>query len=397
MLNPYEEREPRASASLVVDFARFTKTEVTFLPGKQRRTFFFELGLTFNLLDAAGRIAYSKENNLFRLRACVIENRGPCQDVATGEVIDEHETWREVLATALDRALANTIGGLQAWAALLSRIRAQVESKLDGDIIKENRSAAQTRMQQEAGFPYLFLTVPSMSVKQLVQDLYARGEKPLQDRERQQLEQYLTGNLRTALDQALREELRRSKKIQQASIFVLPDATEIWFQDAMWRIISNAMNKKQYDYNVATGQDALRRHVDYFGRPCEAAELEGRNDLCLAATVLFRGSRTAVSPKTLNNLNYSMQMATVNAALTDPRVKRSGDPNNPRFYPRGRSQDVLIQKVASASDQYIRVRGEADNDDRVYLRAAALAAMRELGQVVAKRLVVPTFREELLR
>lgn len=134
--------------------------------------------------------------------------------------------------------------------------------------------------------------------------------------------------------------------------------------------------------------------MQYFGRPCDAPKIKDRNDLCLAVKALYRGSQTALGTKTLGKLRYSQQLATVNGALFNPRVTRSGDSQNPRFYPRS---GVKIQQVAQASDQYIRVSGEKDNDDRVYLRAAVLAAVQELGYAMAEQMVVPTFREELLR
>jgi hypothetical protein len=54
--------------------------------------------------------------------------------------------------------------------------------------------------------------------------------------------------------------------------------------------------------------------------------------------------------------------------------------------------------VAHESDQYLRVSQATGkhNDDRVYLRAAALAAARELGMQMVDQ-VTRTFREEMLR
>ncbi len=343
--------------------------------------------------QGVSKARYTKNSNYFRLHACVIDNRGPCQDIVTGESIDDLQAiWLQAIDTAFERALAETMAGLQDWAALLTRLQANVEVNLGDAIVKQIQPAAYTRKKALAGYPYLFLQVPRIPVDQLIKDLRTHGAK-FTKAQRQALEQHLSASLRSALDQALRALLRRSKASQQAGIFMLPDRSAVWFRHALARITADAVNEKQYVIDSDTQEETLERHVRYFGRPCEASKIEGRKDLCLAVKALYGGSETALSDKVLGEVRFSQQLATVNGALFDPRVPRSGDPQQPRFYPR---RGPKIQQRAEASDQYVRVSGATDNDDRIYLRAAVLAAVQELGYAIAEHMVIPTFREELL-
>lgn len=226
MLNPDDDLYPRANANFAIDFARSTTTEVTFLPGKKRRTFFFEIGLVFTLLDAHGRIAYSKDSNYFRMHACVVDNQSPCRDLVTDETIDLPTTWLQAIDTAFEQALAETMAGLRAWAGLLNRLQANVEVNLGDAVIKQLKPAAYARKKALAGHPYLFLQVPRLRVDQLIKDLRARGAQ-FTKRQRQalaqQLERHLSATLRSGMDQALRELLSRSRNSKQAGIFILPD------------------------------------------------------------------------------------------------------------------------------------------------------------------------------
>ncbi|ETX01388.1 MAG: hypothetical protein ETSY2_37275 [Candidatus Entotheonella gemina] len=218
LLNPDNVGKPLANANFSVDFARSTTTEVTFLPGKKRRTYFYELGLTFTLLDPEGRVAYARETGNFRLQVCIIENQQPCHDIVTGKVIDPSATWEQLIEDTFDLALADTTAGLQNWAELLRRLRARIDRLTREGRTPDTTDAAELRHIRHDAYPYLFLEIPQVDDDKLITALRDRGES-LSRAELKQLKRYLTAYFRSTLDRSLGKRLRRSRRARQAGIF----------------------------------------------------------------------------------------------------------------------------------------------------------------------------------
>ncbi|WP_089717216.1 hypothetical protein [Candidatus Entotheonella palauensis] len=383
LLNPDKVIKPRANANFSVDFARSTTTEVTFLPGKKRRTYFYELGLTFNLLDPEGRIAYARETSRFHLQVCIIENQQPCHDIVTGEEIDPHATWEKLIGKTFDLALSDTTAGLQNWAELLRRFQARIDLLTRQGRMPVTTDGAGIRNQRDDNYPYLFLEVPEIDQDELIAALQERGED-LNRAELKQLKRYLTAYFRSTLDRSLGKRLRRSRRARQAGIFLLPDTTAIWFQDALERLKAAALDTSGL-LTAPYGRETWPAHIEQYGQHCSTTQVERQVDHCLSVWVKYGGSRT-VAGAPLLTAQYAQQLAAVSGVLVDLSV--GPQDAGSRYVPTKVKSPV--RTVAQKSQQYVRVINATsqDNDDRVYLRASALEALDELGPAIAEHVEI---------
>ncbi|MCP4408106.1 MAG: hypothetical protein GY807_10175, partial [Gammaproteobacteria bacterium] len=399
MLNPDSDINPRANANFAVDFARTTLTEVEYLPRIWRRSYFFELGLTFTMLDAQGRTVYSREFSRFRLLICIKEGRSACKNVLDGDRIEPVETWHELLEKALDQALLESIAGLQRWAETLRRMKARVVMRRHGETLNLKKDTTYTRNKRLAEYPYLFIDVAPFIEKKLLADLMTRGAK-VDKVERKRLKRYLTTTLRSALDQGLRASLRGAISAKQAGIFILPDTRAIWFQDALARVISDAVNAGEFEITIDDEGErmALSDDLQHFGDPCKHPETRKRDDLCLTLSAQYSGSKIKTA-KGLKGVQKAQQLGVASALLINPSIDKRKDKKYQRFYPHGIADPKQrILTVSNQSREYLRVidADPKNNDDYIYLRKVALEIARDLGKNMAKK-VVQTFKEEMGR
>jgi hypothetical protein len=390
LLNPDDEIQPKAHANFAVDFARTTVTEVEYVEGKRRRSYFFELGVSFRVLDAQGREAFSREFVHFSPKICIIESaNAPCKNERSKRPIDPVATWRSLLNGTFDSALQGTVSGLEAWAGLLSRLKARVELRLFGERLRMEKQATYIRNKRLAEFPYLFLAIKPVGVDGFIKDLKARGAE-MDRRKTTLLQRHATTMLRNALDRSLQTRLRRTGSVKQAGIFLLPDSEAIWFKDALSRIVSDAVNYGDFEIVIDDAGERKELASDplEFGRPCGKKGPKQRGDLCIDVVSSYKQGKTHAA-KPHGGVQEAQQLAAFFGALRDPYTAQ--------YYPRDLSRNERILSGASKSDHYTRVVGadRKQNDDRIYLLEAALKALQELGQAMAGH-GVRTFNKELL-
>ncbi len=390
LLNPDDEIQPKAHANFAVDFARTTVTEVEYVAGKRRRSYFFELGVSFRVLDAQGREVFSREFVSFSPKICIIESaNAPCKNERSKRPIDPVATWQSLLRGTLDNALQGSASGLEAWAGLLSHLKARVELRLFGERLRMEKQATYIRNKRLAEFPYLFLSIRPISVDGFIKDLKARGAE-MDRRKKDQLQRHATTMLRNALDRSLQARLRRSGSVKQAGIFLLPDSDAIWFKDALSRIVSDAVNYGDFEIVIddAGERKQLASDPAEFGKPCGKKAPKQRGDLCLDVVSSYKqGKMHAARPH--GGVQEAQQLAAFFGALRDPYTAQ--------YYPQDLPRKGRILSGAGKSDHYTRVVGadRSQNDDRIYLLEAALKALQELGEAMAGH-GVRTFNKTLL-
>ena len=384
VLDPYSEKNLKANANFYLDFASERTNTVEYRPGYFRRSYFFEIGLSFKLLDENGRLVYEREFIYFRLHACIFTGTEKCKDIVTGQAIDTKSILLQLIHHAFENSITETVSNLQNWAITLRHLTAPVDliNHSDGKIFETKKDAAYIRNRRWSAFPFLFLeTKPkNVLVNALIRDLNNRGAQ-LDRQEQSDLKHYITTVMRSSIDNTLRKELEESDMIEYAGIFQLPDSESIWFRDALSRTFTDSSNyEKKYDSKI-------------YGRPCSG--LDNRDhDRCFSVSALYKDSDT-IKGAPLNGVQYTQQFALLHGILTDPKLKHL--PNHEYLYPHSKSPNQRGVAEAGVSDQYLRVQQAKmeDNDDNFYLRQAALLAAVKLGEGLAKN-VIQTFQEEMI-
>ncbi|MEE9397311.1 MAG: hypothetical protein V3V31_09895 [Methylococcales bacterium] len=393
-LNPDRVMQPRANASFTVDFTRLTRNDVEFLPGKKRRTYFYEIGLSFKLLNAQGSLVYEREFSNFKLQVCIIENKGACLDVAKHEQIDPQKTWLKLVRKAFRHATNDTSNGLSVWAATLKHLkaRAAVQTR-SGRTISSEVDANYIRNKRLAEYPFLFLEIPNVKIDQLLVDLKERGAI-VDETQREQLQNYITTAVRSTIDYELQQKIRKSGLMKESGIFLLPDTRAIWFKDALSRITADKINYDETelrvgDEDISFGADERTKG---YGKPCAGLKAKMKQDLCLKVVAQHGKSQTHQGSR-LDAVKYAKQSATFGGFLIAP----PSEEGSTQLYPKS---IAVVRKPyivgSSTSENYIRVKTHdiKANDDRVYLRKVALDAAQAFAQKITENIIL-TFQEEL--
>ncbi len=402
LLNPYEEGDPKASAYFIVDYAQTTTKAVEYLPGNIRQSHYFQMGMSFVLLDAEGKEIFRHATDKTRTVICLLsEEQGTfCNDVlqkAFNQRVDKSKTWRFILHDLFKESLQSAYQELGGWAQLLSDVSHQVSIKVSGTKLNITQSAADMRSSDTTGVRYLFLEVPGLfGGKQLKKDLIERG-KQLTPKGFSLIERQLVSAYRNGVDQGLRELLNQSRQTRQAGIFLLPDIRSQFFRDGFARALAGAMNNKEL-LTVLTDEGErveLPDRLQYFGKVCLSPEVVELGSRCMSLRPLYSGGETYLL-STINSVPLVAQAVVAASVLYDPIALLKGCKERNCYYPHSMEPDARVAVAELESQSYHRIENKvaAENDDEVYLRDAANRAFYLLGENAAVN-IVKTFDDEL--
>jgi hypothetical protein len=290
------------------------------------------------------------------------------------------------------------VRGLRQWDDLLRHLVARVVIKRYGETLKLKKNAVYVRNRQLAEYPYLFLEVPRVRDQNLINALQVRGVV-LDPTQREIFAKYATSIFRDELDRQLRSRLEDSRSARQAGIFIIPDREAAWFQDALARIVADAVNAGEYE-SIMTDEGAreeLAAEIRDFGKICDKRSARPKLDQCYELRVVFGTARTRTAEGDLEGVTEAVQYIAASGLLLDKHVQPDQDPGKDRFFPHSiKDPRMRIMTVATRSPSYFRVNTNhrGDNDDGIYLQQIALAAMIKLGNAMSEN-VIKTFHEEL--
>jgi hypothetical protein len=400
VLNPDDEESPRGNGAFSVHLARTTVTEVEYLPGKRRRSYFIELGMSFTLADARGRMVFATEVADYDVLHCFIEPGKTCIDNVSGQPFGLSGYWRSLLNKVTGKVLEETITGLRQWDDLLQHLLARVVIKKYGETLRLEKNAVYVRNKKLADYPYLFVEVPDVKDQHLMSALKARGGV-LDRTQRALLNRYATSIFRNELDRQLRSRLEHSRSVKQAGIFIVPDREAAWFQDAMARIVADAVNAGEYEIVITEegAREELAEEIRNFGKICDEGGAPAKADRCFEVRVFFGKAQTKTAKGDLKGVTEANQNITASGLLVDKHLQPNKDPRKDRFFPHSiKDPRMRIVTVANQSPSYLRATTNkpGENDDGIYLQQIALAAMIKLGRDMSGN-VVKTFHEELLK
>jgi hypothetical protein len=400
MLNPDDEESPRGNGAFSVHLARTTVTEVEYLPGKRRRSYFIELGMSFTLADVRGRTVFATEVADYDVLHCFIEQGRTCIDNVSSRPFVLSGYWRSLLNKVTGKVLEETIIGLRRWDDLLRHLVARVVIKKYGETLELEKNAVYVRNKQLADYPYLFLEVPHVKDQNLINALKSRGIV-LDRTQRELLTRYATSIFRNELDRQLRGRLEDYRSAKQAGIFIIPDREAAWFQDALARIVADAVNAGEYEIVITDegAREELAEEIRDFGRMCDKRSARAKLDRCYEVRVVFGKARTKTAEGDLKGVTEATQNIIASGLLVDKHVQPDKDPRKDRFFPHSiKDPGMRIMTVATQSPAYLRVNTNkaGDNDDGIYLQQIALAAMIKLGRELSGN-VIKTFHEGLLK
>jgi hypothetical protein len=400
MLNPDDEEAPKGNGAFSIHLGRTTVNEVEYLPGQMRRSYFIELGMSFSLADARGRTVFATEVADYDVLHCFTEWGRTCVDNVSGQPFVLSGHWRTLLNKVTDKVLEETITGLRQWDDLLQHLVARVVIKKYGETLKLEKNAIYVRNRQLADYLYLFLEVPRVRDQNLINALRLRGVV-LDRTQREVLTRYATSIFRNEIDRQLRGRLADSRSAKQAGIFIIPDREAAWFQDALARIVTDAVNAGEYEIVITDegAREELAEEIRDFGKICDKRSARVKMDRCYEVRVVFGKAETKTAKGDLKGVTEATQNIGASGLLVDKHVQPDKDPRKDRIFPHSiKDPRMRIMTVATQSPAYLRVNTNkaGDNDDGIYLQQIALAAMIKLGREMSGN-VIKTFHEELLK
>jgi hypothetical protein len=233
----------------------------------------------------------------------------------------------------------------------------------------------------------------------LINDLRVRGVV-FDTKQREVFARYATSIFRDELDRQLRRRLGDSQSAKQAGIFIIPDRSAAWFQDALARIVADAVNAGEYEIVItdAGAREELAEEIRNFGQLCAEHNAGAELDRCYQLRVVFGKARTKTAEGDLKGVTEAVQNIAASGVLVDKQVQPDEDPGRVRFFPHSiEDPRMRVMTVATQSPGYFRVNTTQPgrNDDGIYLQQIALEAMIRLGKAMSDN-VIKTFQEELL-
>ncbi len=398
-LDPDKVENAQANASFTLDYSRTTETEIEFIPGKIRRSYFIEIGVGFTLLDRFGRTVFATEVADYDVVHCFIEQQSTCIDNLTNDVFSLNIYWQNLLKKTTQQAVERVSSGLRQWDSVLKHMTARIILNKAGEKLKLLKNAEYTRYHNLADHPYLFLTIQAASIKKLLNGMAKRGIE-LNAAEQARLGGFSTTLFRHHLDASLRRQHNNASSSRDAGIFIIPEHGSAWFNDAMTRIVADAVNAEKF--NIVTDKNGVLKKqliesARNYGSLCKRNDTIRNVDQCLEIRVMVRDGQTQTSDASQGEVETAVQQSPVAAMLVDPAVNAKEDVNYTRLYPHSiKSPANRILTAAEQSPEYYRFthQSAAQNDDATYLKIASFKAMLKLSEEMASS-VIQTFREEL--
>lgn len=387
MLNPDNDIEPRAVASFSIDYSNFNENTVGYGENNFRKSYTYEIGLSFRLIGPEGKLAYERKFVHVDRQICTYKKGERCLEIRSKQTIQPEQTFLRTLKTAYHKALLETTFGLHSWAEVLRHLKAVVTVYHgSGNKLKTEQPATWLRKKKQADHRYLYVSLTSYRVKidQLYTDLELRGERLIAT-DKQQLRNFFTTSIRSQLDHFLQAELQDSQDFEHAGIFLLPDPEAIWFKDALSVEIARAIN--QQEVGIEINQQGISYDESLsLGQLCSTLKPTAGGDICLSMNIIYDKS-IIEKPSEHKAVIEVRQSSIIKGVLLDPKT----EDKSKRYFP-----NIKTAKIYGVgySDSYVKMMNQdvINNEDRIYLREAAQNA----GENFAKQMVgniIRTFQQ----
>lgn len=390
LLNPDNNIEPSASANFSIDYSNFSENTVTFDGDKSRKSYTYEVGLSFRLINNEGKLVYERKFVNVGRQICIIQAGQSCLEIRSKQKINPEQAFLKTLKSAYHEALLESAYGLHAWAEVLRHLKAVVTVYHNsGSKLSVEQSALWKRKKEQANQRYLYISLPSFRVQlnQLFKDLDQRSKQALSKVDKKQLTNFMTTVIRSHLDQKLQAHLEKSNDYNQSGIFLLPDPNATWFQDALSVLIARVINQENEGI-VSTDEGFKYNDSTAFDNSCSTLNRVDNKDACLSMNVKYYKSLTE-PPVENENVVYTKQTAFITGVLLNPKESDK----QKRYFPKGKKP--LVNSVGS-SDTYVTIKDEKnkvkDNEDRIYLREAAQKAAENLAAEMVENIIL-TFQQ----
>lgn len=365
-----ESGEARSSLLIRLPFTKLDVNTVEYLPGKFRRNFAYRLSVILELFDANGYLVFSQDfSSVFR-QSCywqgIHDNRNSCMNLVKNDV-DQEKGWQTAFGRAVDALLLATQHQLPNWSRLKK--------------VKKSRTRKVGKMEQEANQAPLLILV-HMPTHSLDISFLTGSEQPDNSNSPLLVQESLLDHYQSVFRSTLARQIFQhsypgGRESSQVNIMVLPDIASTAFTQAM--MINCAEQSKGY---VRGNCFDIRDTIENVCKSIADKKFAEPGIKCVRLYLSIAHPFLHKHEEQVLGVRDSQQQVSAYSFMDRLNGQRVEKPEV-CFNPLTREHTQILQGM---SQNYLRVEGQKQNDDEVYLHDAVLDVISKQSLCLVKHL-----------